>query len=127
MARHPRTIVLLVCAALIAGCGGDSSNQPTQQNRVKPSTAAPSGGGELRVGATDGGIGDAAKGDRGGFKVLPSTRVPGDSNTQQGVGAGASCANTDVAPTGENLPTIVVSTLCLLNGERSDAGLGPLK
>jgi uncharacterized protein YkwD len=127
MLRHTRPFVLLFTVALIAGCGGNPSGQSARQNRANPSTAASSGGGQLRVGTTDGGIGDAATGDAGGIKVLPSTRVPGESNTQQGVGAGANCENTDLAPASDNLRTVVASTLCLLNGERSDAGLGPLK
>ena len=48
------------------------------------------------------------------------------SNTEQGVGAGASCQNTDVAPSPDTLATVIASTLCLLNGERQDAGLAPL-
>jgi uncharacterized protein YkwD len=128
MLRHTRPFVLLITAALIAGCGGDSpSASPTQKSRIKPNAAAPSGSGELRVGTTAGGIGDAATGNVGGIKILPSTKVPGQSNTQQGVGAGASCENADITPEGENLTVVVVATLCLLNGERADAGLGPLK
>ncbi|MEA2661472.1 MAG: hypothetical protein QOH08_1044 [Chloroflexota bacterium] len=124
MSRHLRPIVLLLTAALIAGCGDAASPAPDSQQRVKPHT---SGGGTVNVGVTGGGIGDAATGGPGGTKLLPSTRVHGQSNTQQGVGAGATCENTDLAPAADNLDAVVTATLCLLNGERADQGLPPLK
>ncbi|MEY2533127.1 MAG: hypothetical protein QOF29_1037, partial [bacterium] len=123
MSRHLRLIALLAAAAL-AGCGGSDAPKPDHQARIKP---AGTGTGPVSVGVTDSGIGDAAQGGPGGVKFLPSTRVPGQSNTQQGVGAGAACEGTDLAPAADNLPAVVSATLCLLNGERADQGLPPLK
>src|SRR4051812_21233324 len=121
MSRQLRPIVLLLLAALVAGCGDSPS--PDRQESVKPRIT---GGGTVHVGVTRGGIGDAPKGPPGGVKPLPSPRVRGRSNTQQGVGAGATCENTDLAPTADNLAAVVTATLCLLNGERADQGLPPL-
>jgi uncharacterized protein YkwD len=120
----PRLIVPLLLAALIAGCGGTAPASPDRPERVQPRSNA---GGTVDVGVTGGGIGDAAAGGPSGTKLLPSTRVQGRSNTQQGVGAGATCENPDLAPTADNLAAVTAATLCLLNGERADQGLSPLK
>ncbi len=123
MSSSRRPLALIFTAALLAGCGGasGSSDSSPAQNAASNST-----NGELRVGVTDGGIGTAARGDKRGLEQLPSGTVEKPSNTQQGVGAGASCQNTDIAPVADALATVVDSTLCLLNGEREDAGLAPL-
>jgi uncharacterized protein YkwD len=122
MSRLLRPVVLLVSVALIAGCGEATPSATDRPDRDTPRTA----GGTVRAGVTGLGIGDAAQGGPSGVKVLPSTRVPGQSNTQQGVGAGAACESIEIAPAADNLGTVVSATLCLLNGERADKGLGPL-
>lgn len=122
MPRSARPLALLFSAALIAGCGSSASDQPAPSRKTAPKAST----GELRVGVTDGGIGTAATGDKNGIKRLPGGIVKEPSNTQQGVGAGASCQNTDVMPAPDTIATVVASTLCLLNGERRDAGLRPL-
>ncbi len=124
MTRSARPLALLFSAALIAGCGGSSSSSDSPAPSQK--TAPKTGNGELRVGVTGGGIGTATTGDQNGTESLPNGRVKQPSNTEQGVGAGASCQNTDIMPSADTLPTVVASTLCLLNGERRDAGLKPL-
>jgi uncharacterized protein YkwD len=120
-----RSAALLLPAVLLAGCGGSSSSS-TPSAPAPVEHAAPANGGQLHVGVTAGGIGTATLGGRGGLHKLPNTKVPGGSNTQQGVGAGATCPNVDLAPTDANLGDVVTATLCLLNGERADAGLAPL-
>lgn len=122
MSRSLRPVVLLALAATVAGCGGEAS-APDQSPSAKPQ--APSSR-AVNVGVTGLGIGDAAQGGPSGVEVLPSTRVKGESHTQQGVGAGAACENVEIAPATDNLDTVVAATLCLLNGERADKGLGPL-
>jgi uncharacterized protein YkwD len=119
-----RHIVLLVSAALLTGCG--SASTPSPQPAAPLQHTAPKSGGQLRVGVTAGGIGTATEGNANGVTKLPNTKVTGPSHTQQGVGAGATCQNTDIAPTAANLTDVVTATLCLLNGERADAGLAPL-
>src|SRR4051794_9873755 len=115
---RPLAIFAAATAALLAGCGGASTpSAPTSP--VQPKSSAPANGGELRVGVTDGGIGTAITGSDKGVRNLPSGKVPGESNTRQGVGAGASCQNTDITPANDNLETVAAATLCLLNGERA--------
>ncbi|MGI8622533.1 MAG: CAP domain-containing protein [Solirubrobacteraceae bacterium] len=124
MPRHLRPATLLLSAALIAGCGGSGSSAPAAR---APSQAAPApGAGQLRVGATDLHLGDATATDRSGLRELSRRRVPSSAQSQQGVGAGATCRDTEVVPSSENLGTVAASTLCLLNGERADAGLKAL-
>ena len=126
--RHLRPFLLLALTLPFAACGGSSDPSDTSSS---PNTAAVSqssgSNGKLSVGAAGSGIGDAATGSQGGVTILPSNPVPGAPNTQTGVGAGAACEDTDVMPDPENLTVIKTATLCLLNGERSDAGLRPLK
>lgn len=125
--RDLRPLLLLALALPVAACGGSSSS--TDNVAAKPPAASqPAGGnGELSVGAADSGIGDAATGSDSGVTILPSEPVPGTPNTETGVGAGASCADSDLLPTAQNLATVKTATLCLLNGERTDAGLRSLK
>lgn len=124
MSSHPARLLALLSlsAALVAGCGGSSGSSESPA----PSKPKATNNGQLNVGVTDGGIGTATQGDRDGLQALPDTKVDKPSNTETGVGAGASCQNTDIAPTRETLPIVVAATLCLLNGERQDAGLAPL-
>ena len=127
--RDPRPLLLLALALPFAACGG--SGAPTDvasSASVAPAAGQPvSGNGQLNVGAAGSGIGDAVTGDQNGVTVLESKPVPGAPNTETGVGAGAKCADTDLLPESDNLPNVQTATLCLLNGERSDAGLRPLK
>jgi uncharacterized protein YkwD len=116
--------VTLLCAALIAGCGGSNGAKPSSP--VSPKTSQPTTDGQLSVGGTSINLGDATTGSSGGVQVLPDTKVPADQEYREGVGAGASCENTDLVPTPENIDQVVESTLCLLNGERADHGLQPL-
>ncbi len=128
MARHLRPTLLVAAAALVAGCGSTSAERPGAAAAVKQRAASAPVSGQLRVGLTDIGIGSASFGTAaGGLEILPNVRVPGTPNTQQGVGAGAGCDDVNLLPEKSNLSDIQASTLCLLNGERADAGLRPLK
>lgn len=126
MPRSARPLALALSAALIAGCGGSSSSETSTTPKDPVAKQAVPAGGQLKVGVTDGGIGTAVQGGQSGSETLPNRPVTGQSNTEQGVGAGASCPNTDLTPSRANVATVAASTLCLLNGERRDAGLGPL-
>lgn len=124
--RDPRPLLLIALTLPFAACGG--SGEPASSPSGAPQSGQPVGtGSKLSVGAAGSGIGDAAKGTSGGVTILPSERVPGLPNTETGVGAGANCANADIMPSNANLGTVKTATLCLLNGERSDAGLRSLK
>jgi uncharacterized protein YkwD len=123
--------VLLLLTALVAGCGGAAATpedgRPEPRDRIG---AAP-----LKVGATQLRLGDAtAADDRRGSRQLPvgpRSVVPealhsGDGR-RDGVGAGASCADRDLLPDASNATAVRAATLCLLNGERADAGLVALR
>jgi uncharacterized protein YkwD len=51
----------------------------------------------------------------------------GASSAPSHAAAGATCADADLLPEGADPARIAASTLCLLNGERADAALRPLK
>ena len=133
---HPRRLVaLLPLTLLIAACGGGSSATTTD---VAPATgtetprSAPAAKTTLEVGGTDLRLGGANADDGSGERLLagPSRPDAGQLRRQrrhrEGVGAGATCADQDLLPTAGNVDQVVASTLCLLNGERADAGFGPL-
>ena len=125
----PRRAALVVLVAALAGCGGShSSSSPQAGVRAH---AAPAGG-ALRVSATDGRLGAATVARPSGLQVLRIQRridlqaLRRQVHRRQGVGAGASCQNTDVMPDASNAQTVIDATLCLINGARTDAGLTPL-
>jgi uncharacterized protein YkwD len=124
-----RFTILAALALSAAGCGGaasPSTDAPSPAAKVAP------GPGGLRVTATDGRVGDATRADEAGttqLKVPTRSVVPGElgrRSHRHGVGAGAACTDVDLLPDGGNVATIEAATLCLLNGERADAGLPPL-
>ena len=56
-----------------------------------------------------------------------ASRTSARTSSEQGVGAGASCAGRRAAARPPRTsPQVAAATLCLLNGERADAGLPPL-
>lgn len=128
--RLPRPLLVVALTLPFAACGGSSTptDSPSSGASNAPQTSPPGGSnGPLSVGASGSDIGDAATGTSSGITILPSEPVPGTPNTETGVGAGANCPNTDVMPSASNLGTVKAATLCLLNGERSDAGLRALR
>ena len=116
----------LAAVALFAGCGSD--RDPQAAAAPEPVATAP-----VRLAATDGRTGAATTQSAGGEverlapgrRTAPSTARP-TPRQRDGVGAGATCADVDVIPTPETLPQVEQATLCLLNGERADRGLGPV-
>src|SRR4051794_19623152 len=133
----PRRLLIapLLAVAALAGCGGSSPSAPQGPGAApgpKHTQETPSSTG-LRVGATDLRLGDATTAGPAGSEQLPvgKRRVDPDAlrrsaRDRQGVGAGASCANADLLPDASNGGAVLTSTLCLINGERTDAGLPPL-
>ncbi len=132
MTRSARLAGLAAIALLgLAGCGsapGAGSGPAT--GAPAPRAAAPGAG--LQVGATDGRIGDATTDgsttperplSRGG-RLLPEAAAP---NAHEGIGAAAGCPNGDLLPDATNLTTVAEATLCLVNAERTDRGLGVLR
>ncbi|MEA2296941.1 MAG: hypothetical protein QOE86_4580 [Solirubrobacteraceae bacterium] len=135
MSLRALALVPLAAALLATGCGGATPSTPHDGRPPAParSTPAQSSNG-LLVGATDLRLGDASVGSRRtGVRELPvpQRRIDPDrlrrhAANRQGIGAGASCPDQDLLPDGTNTAAVIASTLCLLNGERADAGLPPL-
>jgi uncharacterized protein YkwD len=127
MGRVVSIAVAAVIGALgLAGCGGDPAVLHVAADVPAGAVEAPS------VEPTDGRLG-AATLQRAGAPLRrlspggsPDVRERGGSPRRDGVGAGAACANADLAPAPATLPAVAEATLCLLNGERADHGLAPL-
>jgi uncharacterized protein YkwD len=117
-------LIPLIAAALVAGCG--SADTGGLQNGARP---APKGSGPLMVTPTDGRTGHATSATSEGLRGLAEpARIDADSvrravRKREGVGAGAACQNADVTPDASNLTVVRDATMCLVNGERQDAGL----
>ena len=120
-----RTLILALVSVSVAGCG--SAGTPAGDAPQAPAKVAPGPGGltrdrdrrpRRRRHARRRPRGHAAQGRSGISPVSGAQR--------NGVGAGAACTDVDILPDGGNLATVESATLCLLNGERADAGLPPL-
>jgi uncharacterized protein YkwD len=128
MARFTTTLVAVSIGALaVAGCGATTA--ATESSRL---AASPRASVSEPIERTDGRLGDATA-QRSGSPLRelsrggrPDARRRGNAPRRDGVGAGAACPNPDLAASVESLPAMTDATLCLLNGERADHGLGPL-
>jgi uncharacterized protein YkwD len=121
--RLPATAFALLA---LAGCGSTAD-----QGSLTGKSAvgiAPKTAGAMIVAPVDGRVGDATTASSGaGLTELKVTRRPTDPRIlRDGVGAGAACPDVDLMPAVENLPAIAAATVCLVNGERADAGVPPL-
>ncbi len=124
MLRPSLRLPVLAAVLAIAGCGTSDDAPPSKDAAKRP---AETSGGSMKVAAVDGRVGDAtAATSTGGVTSLKVRRKPTDPRIRQGVGAGASCPDVEVMPAADNLPVIAAATLCLVNGERADAGLPAL-
>ena len=121
-----RTPLALVLGSLaFAGCGAASA----------PESAVPAGEPSLRVAAelSEGRTGEATRAagrDRprrlapGG--ALDASDPPAGPGRRDGVAAGETCVDSELAPVEGALKRLEAATVCLLNGERADHGLPPL-
>lgn len=123
-----RRIALFAVVVLIAGCGGGDDSESTA-----PVAKKPSGGGVVSAEPTKGFVGPAIDVDENGANQIgktaplsPDEDRPTDSE-ESGVAGGVACASTAATPAGSNLSSISRSILCLLNGERAQAGLPRLR
>jgi uncharacterized protein YkwD len=124
MVRAAALAFLVAATLAVAGCGGDSPSA----GAVAPAAGAPA---TASVEPTDGRLGSATAAEPGSTRALsrggkPDLSARDDAPPRDGVGAGAACADPDLAPTAENIAAVAEATLCLLNGERADHGLAPL-
>ena len=129
------SLLALASTLLLAGCGASDdpvapapapAPLPLGSGPVQPVTApAPVEKTDGRLGAATtarpaGGVDELAPGGR------PDVRPRARGERRDGVGAGASCPDQALAPVPETLEAIAAAQLCMLNGERADAGLAPL-
>lgn len=110
----------------LSSCGG--TDQPDSPIPSKSPTAS-----RAAAGATAGETGEAtiATPGRGARRLSPGGRpnpaAPPRPQGGVGVGAAAQCEQRDLDPDSANLAAISAATLCLVNAERTDRGLGPLR
>ena len=135
---RPRILFLLLTASalLVTGCGGSKEPSTDQASKAATATPAPTrapADESQAVAVLEGNVGDASTSTDGGPEEVspggamePDVAQPTDKE-EQGVGAGASCDQVDQLPAARNDATVEAAILCLLDGERSDRGLGPLK
>ena len=128
-----RTLVAFGAALLFAGCGasGDpgapaplpfgtgAAARPLETARAVEKTDGRLGG--ATTARPSGGLEELSAGGR--LDVRPRAR----GDRRDGIGAGASCPDQTLAPAPATLAGMAAAQLCLLNGERADAGLPPLK
>jgi uncharacterized protein YkwD len=123
----PTAVAALVAALSLAGCGAGSTANTAAPNAAEPVADV---AGPLET--TDGRLGGATVVRTGGRQRELSHGGPldarrhGTNPRRDGVGAGAGCANADMAPTAASVTAMTAATLCLVNGARADNGLGAL-
>jgi uncharacterized protein YkwD len=123
--------LLLVGAIAVAGCGGgggDNSAKPPAPVNQAPSAA----GGVVSADGTQGLVGPAGRAtsksqsfdDKTG-KISPKANQKTGAQ-KHGVAAGDACNDSGITPSDANIGQLNDAILCLVNGERADAGLPAL-
>lgn len=126
MLRLPFRLPAAALTALaLAGCGSGTGDERAAREVAAPLAKST---GPMAVAPVDGRLGDATTASSThALRELPvgPRRVDPDV-PKHGVGAGAACADQELLPAAETLAAVSAATLCLVNGERADAGLPPL-
>jgi uncharacterized protein YkwD len=123
--------VLGAAAVLLVGCGG--SEPPAPERAATTPTAPATADRAPQVVALEGRLGDASTASEGEEEeVAPggeidATAAQPTEKQREGVGAGASCNGVEQVPAQTDDSAVGAAVLCLVNGERRDRGLGPLK
>ena len=132
MAARSTFLALAASAVLLSGCGASDDPAAPAPLPLGPATAVEPLTGAKAVEKTDGRLGGATTvGPSGELHELSAggrldVRPRAHDQRRDGVGAGASCPDATLAAAPEALAAMAASQLCLLNGERADAGLAPL-
>src|SRR5829696_6997535 len=132
MAARSTFLALAASAVLLSGCGASDERSLPATLPLGPATAVEPLTGAKAVEKTDGRLGGATTmGPSGELHELSAggrldVRPRAHDQRRDGVGAGASCPDATLAAAPEALAAMAASQLCLLNGERADAGLAPL-
>src|SRR3954447_24093615 len=126
------TALLVAGVVAVAGCGGGSGGAGSSANPVAPVTKSSSTpGGVVSAEGTLGLVGPAGRATAKSQQFEDKTgKIPPGSNHKpkhaNGVAGTVQCANSDVTPSDSNQGVVNAAILCLVNGERSDAGLPAL-
>jgi len=133
MIRTALPSALLVGAIAVAGCGGGGGST----NAAKaPTPANQNSSGSSKVVSAEGTLGLVGPAGRATAKKqqfedqtgkisAKANHKPG-AGKKGGVGAGDACNDRDITPSDANLSQLNDAILCLVNGERTDAGLPTL-
>src|SRR4051812_22322723 len=133
MIRTALPSALLVGAIAVAGCGGGGGST----NAAKaPTPANQNSSGSSKVVSAEGTLGLVGPAGRATAKKqqfedqtgkisAKANHKPG-AGKKGGVGAGDACNDRDITPSDSNLSQLNDAILCLVNGERTDAGLPSL-
>jgi uncharacterized protein YkwD len=122
---------LVVGMLVVAGCGGGSDNNAAPPPPTNQASAG--AGGVVSAEGTLGLVGPAGRAtatkqqfeDQTGQISPKANRKPG-AGKKGGVGAGDACNDRDITPSDSNIDALDAAILCLVNGERTDAGLPTL-
>jgi uncharacterized protein YkwD len=123
------SLLALATAVLLAGCGASDDPGAPAPLRLGSGPAVQPVTGAAPVETTDGRLGAATTArPAGGLEELsaggrPDVRPRGRGERRDGVGAGGTCPDQTLVPAPETIGAIAAAQLCLLNGERADAGL----
>src|SRR4051812_48301795 len=126
------TALLVAGVVAVAGCGGGSGGAGSSANPVAPVTKSSSTpGGVVSAEGTLGLVGPAGRATAKSQQFEDKTgKIPPGSNHKpkhaNGVAGTVQCDNSDVTPSDSNQDVVNAAILCLVNGERSDAGLPAL-
>jgi len=122
---------VLAVAVAVAGCGGSSGSDSAKAPApVKQATSA--AGGVVTAEGTAGLVGPAGRASaksqqfEDGIGKIPRRANQPTGAQRHGVAAGAACGDSDLMPSDSNQDQLNAAILCLVNAERSEAGLSAL-
>jgi uncharacterized protein YkwD len=123
---------LLVGVLAVAGCGGSGGSNDAKA----PAPVNQGSSGSSKVVSADGTLGLVGPAGRATAKsqqfedqqgkISPKSNHKPGQGKKGGVGAGDACNDRDITPDDSNIDALNAAILCLVNGERTDAGLASL-
>jgi uncharacterized protein YkwD len=132
MIRTAFPSALLVGVIAVAGCGGSGGSD----NAKAPAPVNQGSSGSSKVVSAEGTLGLVGPAGRATAKsqqfddqqgkISPKANHKPGQGKKGGVGAGDACNDRDIVPSDGNIDALNAAILCLVNGERTDAGLATL-
>jgi uncharacterized protein YkwD len=126
------TALLVAGVLAVAGCGGGGGSSNSAKPPA-PVNQSASNGGAVTAEGTEGLVGPAGRATSKSQQFDDKTgEIPATANRKPkkagGVAAGANCPDIGITPSDSNADQVNAAILCLVNGERTDAGnLPPLQ